>query len=350
MTRRGFAIAAGLLAAAAVLAGCASAPAPSAPAPAPASPDAPPSAPPDTGGEIARNARYALYRPAPGETLATIAQRYLGSADRQWEIEDANEDAPPAGARVLAIPLRTPNPVAVSADGYRAVPILCWHRVGPGVSRMTIAPDRFAEQLEYLKANRYRVLRLSELAEFLDGHRPLPARAVVLTFDDGHLSFYQHAFPLLKKHGFPATMFLYSDFIGARDALKWPQIQEMAESGLVDFQSHSRTHANLVQKLPGESLAAYQGRVDGELRHPRDLIQRQLRHGVVHFAYPYGDTNDLVLERLPAAGYTLGLTVNAGPNAFFAHPFALRRTMVYGTHDLAAFRAMLQTFRPQDLR
>ena len=69
-----------------------------------------------------------------------------------------------------------------------------------------------------------------------------------------------------------------------------------------------------------------------------------------HYAYPYGDANDLVLDRMAAARYSLGLTVNAGGNPFYAYPLALRRTMIYGDQDLAAFRAALQVFRRIDLR
>jgi peptidoglycan/xylan/chitin deacetylase (PgdA/CDA1 family) len=188
------------------------------------------------------------------------------------------------------------------------------------------------------------------LTDFLAGRRGLPERAVVITVDDGHASMYEHAYPLLKKYGFPATFFLYSDFIGSGDALRWAQIREMAASGLIDFQAHSKTHANLMERLPGESEQRYRERLDSEIRVPQEVLQRNLSTTVTHYAYPYGDANETVLARLGAADYRLGVTVNPGGNPFFAQPLMLRRTMVFGDHDLEAFKALLQVFRPTDLR
>jgi peptidoglycan/xylan/chitin deacetylase (PgdA/CDA1 family) len=309
-----------------------------------------PGAPGVGGAVLGRNDRLALYVPRPGETTASIAQAMLGGADRAWEIEELNGASTVEPGRAIAIPLRPLNPFGVTADGYQTVPILVYHRVGRTPTRMTISPEGIAAQFEYLKANGYRVVRLSELAQFIDGRRRLPSRSVVVTFDDGHVSVYQYAYPLLRQYGYPATLFLYGDFIGAPEALKWPQLAEMAAAGLVEVQAHSRTHANLVQRATGESDGAYAARIDAELRQPRELIQRHLQTTVSHYAYPYGDANDLVLDRMAAARYSLGLTVNAGGNPFYAYPLALRRTMIYGDQDLAAFRAALQVFRRIDLR
>src|SRR6185369_9796043 len=105
--------------------------------------------------------------------------------------------------------------------------------------------------------NGYKVLALKDLPAFLQGERALPAKTVVLTFDDGYESVYRHAFPVLRKHGFTATVFVYTDFVGAGDALTWSQIQEMHASGLVDIQAHSKTHVNLLERLPDETEARY---------------------------------------------------------------------------------------------
>jgi len=238
----------------------------------------------------------------------------------------------------------------VSADGYQTVPILTYHRLGQRPSRMVLEPDQFEAQLEYLKRNDYRVVRLADIPEFLEGRRPLPRRAVVITFDDGHISSYQYAYPVLLKYGFPATFFLYTDFLGAKEGLGWPQIREMAKSGLIDFQAHSKTHPNLMLRLPGESEQRYRERLDNEIRAPRDVIQRHLTSRVAYYAYPFGDANQAVLDRLSRADYRLGLTVNPGGNAFFAHPLLLRRTMVFGDYDLEAFKSALQVHREADLR
>ncbi len=300
---------------------------------------------------IARNDNFLIYAPEEGDTLASLARRFLGSEARYWEIADFNGISRIERGHIVVIPLRPVNPKGVTTAGYQTVPILTYHRVGPRVNRMIVTPEAFEVQLEYLKRNDYRVIRLADLPEFLEGKRPLPKRAVVITFDDGHVSSFQYAFPLLKKYGFHATYFLYTDFLGARDALTWAQIREMFESGLIDFEAHSKTHANLMQKGAEESEQRYRERLDVEIRQPRDLIQRHLQTLVTQYAYPYGDANEAVIDRLTQAGnYRLGLTVNAGGNPFFAYPFMLRRTMVFGEHDLATFKSALQVFREGNLR
>lgn len=302
------------------------------------------------GGVVAANDRFVIYAPQAGDTLASLAQRFLGSPDRYWEIADFNDVTQATPGRPLAIPLRPVNPLGVYADGYQTVPILTYHRLGSRPSKMVMTPEMFEAQLDYLKRNDYRVIRLGDLPDFLAGRRGLPRRAVVITFDDGHVSGYQYAYPLLAKYGFPATYFLYTDFLGARDGLAWSQIREMAKSGLVDFQAHSKTHPNLMLRLPGESDQRYRDRLDTEIRGSRDLIQRNLPTKVTYYAYPFGDANQVVLDRLGRADFSLGLTVNPGGNPFFAHPLMLRRTMVFGDHDLGAFKSALQVTREADLR
>jgi len=79
---------------------------------------------------------------------------------------------------------------------------------------------------------------------------------------------------------------------------------------------------------------------------PRELLERRLNTQIRHYAYPYGDANQAVLDALTRQHYQLGLTVNPGGNAFFAQPLMLRRTMIYGDQDIAAFKLKLQTARP----
>lgn len=322
------------------LGGCVAAlpPVERAPAPAPSDP------------LIASDKSFVVYAPVAGDTTATLARRFLGSGERAWEIEDFNGVTTLEPGRPLAIPLTPRNPKGVTIDGYQTVPVLTYHRIGNGGGRMTVSPAAFDAQLTYLQKNGYRVIRLADLQAFIYGTRQIPRKAVVISFDDGHISSYQYAFPILKKHGLPATYFLYTDFIGSSEGLNWAQIREMEASGLIDMQSHSKTHSNLVLMLPGESEAKYRDRIDTEVRQPRDLMKRQLSDHVIYFAYPYGDVNEIVLERLSQSGHRLGLTVNPGGNPFFGQPFVLRRTMVFGEHNIDQFKGLLQVFKEVNLR
>ncbi len=328
---------------AAALSGCGSAP----PAP-PASPRDLPAAPADAkaGEVLARSDRFVIYLPAAGDTLRSIAARFLGAADRDWMIGDFNGIGRAEAGQVLVVPLKPMNAPGVQATQVQTVPILCYHRFSAGGGKMSVSPANFAAQLDWLARNDYRVIRLEQLAGFLDGRQPLPQRAVVITIDDGYESVYRQALPSLRKHGFPATLFVYTDFIGAGDALSWGQLGEMAASGLVDIQAHSKTHRNLIERFSGETDAGYYQSLDAEIRGSRDLLERRLAVPVRHFAYPYGDANEAVLDVLARHRFQLAVTVIPGGNPFYAQPLMLKRTMIFGDHDLESFKAKLQTSRP----
>jgi peptidoglycan/xylan/chitin deacetylase (PgdA/CDA1 family) len=299
---------------------------------------------------VAPNDRFIIYVPEGGDTLASIAKQFLGGEDRAWVISDFNNISEARPAQPLVIPLQALNPTGVSVNGYQTIPILCYHRFGSDEGKMVLSPKAFAQQMEYLHRNGYRVLRLSELPAFLGGKRQLPARAVVLTIDDGYSSMYHQAYPVLKRYGFPATVFAYTDFIGARDALTWDQMREMVGSGLIDVQAHSKSHSNLTLRMPGESDGRYRERLSVEAATPRDVLRRKLNVNVSSYAYPYGDANATVIEQLAKTDYKMALTVDPGGNAFFTPPLLLRRTMVLGDEDLEAFKAQLQVFTAADLR
>jgi peptidoglycan/xylan/chitin deacetylase (PgdA/CDA1 family) len=108
---------------------------------------------------------------------------------------------------------------------------------------MSVSSENFAAQLDWLARNDYRVIPLSQLLGFLQGKEALPKRSVVITMDDGYDSVHRHALPLLRKHGFPATLFVYTDFIGAGDGLSWNQLAELQASGLVDIRRIRRATA-----------------------------------------------------------------------------------------------------------
>jgi peptidoglycan/xylan/chitin deacetylase (PgdA/CDA1 family) len=246
----------------------------------------------------------------------------------------------------VAIPLKPGSPLGVGTSGARAVTILCYHRFGPRANNLTVTPAAFEAQMAYLANNGYTVIALERLPAFLEGREPLPSKAVVVTIDDGYRSTFEIAFPILKKHRFPATVFLYSDFVGVPDALNWAQMREMTASGLFAIQPHSKTHANLTVRLAGETDARYLERARREIDAPVDAIRAQLGASSLAYAFPYGDVNETMVTALRARGVKLGVTVTSGGNAFYAPPFMLRRTMIFGGDDLEAFRAKLVTSVP----
>ncbi|HSH70981.1 MAG TPA: polysaccharide deacetylase family protein, partial [Deferrisomatales bacterium] len=262
-------------------------------------------------GVVARDHGFVIYRVAPGDTFRSLAQRFLGDGDRDWEIEEFGQEASLAPGKEVVIPLVPANPVGVYPDGYQTVPILCYHRFGDKQAKMVVSPKEFAAQMAYLAEHGYRVVPLSAVAEFLAGRRALPRKAVAITMDDGYRSNYQHAYPVLKRHGFPATIFLYTDFLGGGAALRTEEMREMLASGLVDIQPHSKAHTNLALPTAEEDEAAYARRLEQEVVGSAARIRQLLDVPIHTFAYPYGDTDRQVIALLDDAGYRLGATVQA---------------------------------------
>ena len=200
----------------------------------------------------------------PGDTAETLAARYLGGAGKAWMIEDYPGARTFAPGEEVVIPRRPWNPSGVEASGYQIVPILCYHNLGEQAKgRLVLAASRFQEQMRYLKANGYRVISLREFVEFTRLGRQLPQRSVVLTFDDGYKSFKQYAYPVLKELGFAATLFVYTDYVGAgRNALSWPDLRDLQAEGF-EVEAHSKTHSDL-RRAPGRigrpARAAHAGR------------------------------------------------------------------------------------------
>jgi peptidoglycan/xylan/chitin deacetylase (PgdA/CDA1 family) len=298
-------------------------------------------APVDAAAEasvIARDAHYVVVVAKPGDTLASLAERWLGAPSYRGVIAAFNRIDEARPGEAIAIPIGATNVVGVRPGSAQAVTILCYHRFGARANTLTVTPAAFEAQMDWLARNGYTVVTFSRLEAFLDGREPLPPKSVVITIDDGYRSTHEIAYPILRKHGFPATLFLYSDFVGAPDALTWAQMREMIGSGIFAVQPHSKTHSNLAVRQGDETDARYRERVRREVEGPAEAIRRELGVRTQVFAFPYGDVNDVVAAELKGRGITMGVTVTPGGNAFYAPPLMLRRTMVYGGDDLEAFR------------
>jgi peptidoglycan/xylan/chitin deacetylase (PgdA/CDA1 family) len=178
------------------------------------------------------------------------------------------------------------------------VSIIMYHALHEQRSPISIAPATFEWQMRWLAEQRYHIIPLSRAVACLNGESSLPPRSVVLTFDDGFESVYTVALPVLARYGFPATVFLVSEYCaGWNDwpgqpqavprlrLMDWGQIGEMDRHG-IDFGAHTCSHPRLDDLPPG--------RVTPEVLGSKATIEDRLGHAVRHFAYPYGRSNDLV--------------------------------------------------------
>ena len=326
------------------LAACAtaSAPGPTTPAAAPAK------APPRPAAYQSED--FIVTFAQPGDTLEALAERYLGGADKAWQIEDYTGLRAFAPGQEVVIPRRPWNPAGVTPGGYQIVPILTYHNLGEQAKgRLVLAAASFREQMRYLKTNGYRVVSLAEFIEFTRLNRQLPQRAVVLTFDDGYHAFKDHAHPILKELGFTATLFIYTDWVGAgRGALSWADLRELSAAG-IDVQAHSKTHADL-RRAQGETEAQYARRMQAELEQPQDLFNRNLGRRSQVLAYPYGRWEEGLLPKVKEYGYIAAFSVRRQGNASFVRPLAGHRSQIYSEMTLDDFVKNLNVFQEENLR
>jgi peptidoglycan/xylan/chitin deacetylase (PgdA/CDA1 family) len=229
------------------------------------------------------------------------------------------------------------------------LPILMYHRVAPAgsatMTRYRVSPEAFEEQLCYLRDAGYYSISLEEWRTAVEAKKPLAGRAVLITFDDGYLDFLTHAWPLLRRSGFTATVFLVTDAIGQSNAwdwaygeeiplLGWQDIARLQSEG-VEFGSHSASHQALTTLSPADVVR--------EGMRSRTILERQLGVPINVFAYPYGDTDQVVRHLIGACGYIFGLSCRPGLSRFEDSLLALPRVEVTGADRFQDFIAKLSS-------
>ena len=233
----------------------------------------------------------------------------------------------------------------------KGVPVLNYHQVEEKDGNpLTLWPDQFEAQMAYLADEGYTTITIDEMMDALENGTPLPEKPVIITFDDGYADNYEYAYPILKKYGFKATIFLIYDFTNAYpNYLTWEQIDEMKDSGLIHFESHTMTHANLAELTSADELRH-------EIADSHNLLSEKLGYDMHYIAYPGGRVNEEIKEITRAAGYRGGFTVHYGLSTPEEGRYQMDRIPIFGAnmHTLTRFKLRL-AFAPliaplEDLR
>jgi peptidoglycan/xylan/chitin deacetylase (PgdA/CDA1 family) len=214
-------------------------------------------------------------------------------------------------------------------------------------SKMKVSESSFEEQMRYLKDNDYKVITLDRFLNFMELQEQIPEKSVVITIDDGWKSLYTIAYPILKKYNFPATLFVYTDFIGGKKALTWNQIKELSNNGF-DIECHTKTHRYLTKFKTGENFDRFFKSAVEELMVPKKLIKKRLNRDCTCLAYPYGKTSSLIAAMAKKQGYRAAFTVTRGGNPFYLHNYKLNRSAIYGHFDIEKFKQNLDVFQPME--
>jgi peptidoglycan/xylan/chitin deacetylase (PgdA/CDA1 family) len=286
-----------------------------------------------------------------GDTLSSLASGYLNDSSKDWLISDFNDVSSISPGQKLIIPLKYYDRGGLTLKGYQTVPILSYHKFSESkADKMTVTASAFEEQMKLLLDKGYRVITLDQLFDFLDYKIQIPRKSVVITIDDGWRSTYSIAFPILKKYRYPATLFIYSDLItGSKKTLDWDLINEMAGNG-IDIQCHTKSHRSLTSPAEKESFRQYYDAIEQELLDAAKTIKVKTNKEVKYLAYPFGDTNHLVIALLKRQGYRGGLTVKRDGNSFFVNDYRVNRSMIYGDFDLSQFEKSLVVLAEEALK
>jgi len=227
------------------------------------------------------------------------------------------------------------------------LPILMYHRVAATGSATTaryrITPEAFEAQLRYLRDAGYYSIRLEEWQQAVKYKKPLPGRAILLTFDDAYQDFLTEAFPLLQRYGFSALVFVVTEETGKFNRwdqvdgetlplLSWDEILYLQSQG-IEFGSHTANHAPLSSLSPTEIVQ--------EGARSRSILEQRLGRPIRSIAYPYGDYDAIVQHLMGACGYLYGLTCRPGMSNYSDQLLDLPRIEVCNTDSLEDFVALL---------
>ncbi|QQE11178.1 polysaccharide deacetylase family protein [Planctomycetota bacterium] len=179
-------------------------------------------------------------------------------------------------------------------------------------SAVTRDIHKFEADLQYLKTQGYNNVTHKQIMDHFDKGAPLPEKPYAIRFDDGYLSNYTLAFPIIKKYNAKVAICIIGVSVGVTENItphfSWPQAREMADSGLISIQNHSydlhKIDGSGVGQLEGESLEDYKTRLRADFTKLNDLIYQYVGTRPYLFAYPNGVVNDTAEQIARECGFT----------------------------------------------
>ena len=222
--------------------------------------------------------------------------------------------------------------LSASATAQAAV-ILQYHHVSDSTPASTsLKIDEFAGHMAYLDSAGFTVLPLPDVIDALRRQQPLPAKTVVITFDDGYRNVLTNAVPILKRYDFPYTIFVASKDIdkGHRGMLSWAQLKQLAAEGAT-IANHSSYHHHLNRRLPGETQGQWRQRISADLLDAEAAIKRHTGQSWSYLAYPYGEYNQPLQALVAELGF-IGIGQHSGAVASYSDFTALPRFPASGRY------------------
>lgn len=214
----------------------------------------------------------------------------------------------------------------------KSVPILMYHRVDQIKNdRNTVLPEMFSQHLHFLKKHGYNTITLAQLYDYHTQKIPLPAKPLVLTFDDGYENNFIYALPLLLEHKMQATVFVITGWVGKMNEwenysgkpsckmMNWEQLKKWQQAGM-EIGAHTVTHPSLSRLKEKE--------IEWELETSKKQLEENLKIKVKFLCYPYGDFDWRVKKIAQKVGYHGAVAIFQGVSLQKEDIWALPRVVI----------------------
>ena len=256
---------------------------------------------------------------------------------------------------------------------------LCYHDVRDDVKgdldedSGALNTEHLAQHFEWLKVNGYHPISIDDIENARKGLKPLPKKAVLLSFDDGYKSFYTHIYPLLKLYNYPAVFALVTDWLMVSEGqsveygkdlkprsnfLTWNEVREMQASGLVEIASHTHAlHKGIFANPQKNTQAAvvtrqfinnryetdkeYSKRILNDLKTSTNIIKKKTGKSPRAIVWPYGRYNEEVWQLAQKAGFTFSLILGDGKNKL-NNGEHIGRHLIDSNPDIGQFKAIFE--------
>lgn len=202
----------------------------------------------------------------------------------------------------------TVKPPMVPGTDKLWIPTLVYHRIedAPATAsdmykQMTVSPEWFDKQMKYLADNKFTPIHFTDVTNYLEKGTALPARPIIITFDDGWKNQYTAALPILKKYKMTGTLYIIAGYIGYGAYLNVDELKEMRDYGM-EIAAHSMTHPSLTLVKNAKE----------EIENSKKILEEKLGVVVTAFAYPNGAFNAAVEQLVKNAGYKTGRAFGNG--------------------------------------
>jgi peptidoglycan/xylan/chitin deacetylase (PgdA/CDA1 family) len=279
--------------------------------------------------------------------LAVLCLFWLGMDDAYAPTTAATRPAPVSIQSKLRNPKWIADPVnyqrtkTVTINRHVSVPILEYHeaRYTPG-NVATLKPGQFEAEMKWLHSHGFHTINFGQLYAAMYYGYKLPSRPILITFDDGYESVYFNVFPILKKYGYQATVFVISGAVHDEPnrTVKYPklttgELRIMQQSGVFDIESHTVHHVDL--STVSSTVA------DEELRQSAESLARIVGHPIKFFCYPYGHYTRKTVDLVKKNGYLLATTQHTGYGNLSQGALTLDRICIFSYDTLEDFAKKL---------